>query len=164
MKKGFLDFHDIKANILDRIHELLGRGVSFQLISATSPNPGPIGEVAYLENWVSTISSLTTPATDVEFSVTFEWDESMGVPGAFIIKNHHHSQFYLKTLTIEHIPGHGPVKFLCNSWVYPIHRYAYDRVFFANKVTSFFILNTTFSSTIICNYIQKLTKFNNKTT
>ncbi|XP_047180755.1 linoleate 9S-lipoxygenase 5-like [Vigna umbellata] len=133
MKKGLLDFHDIKANILDRIHELLGRGVSLQLISATSPNPGPVGEVAYLEKWVSTISSLTTPATDVEFSITFEWDETMGVPGAFIIKNHHHSQFYLKTLTIEHIPGHGPVKFLCNSWVYPVHRYAYDRVFFANK-------------------------------
>ncbi|WVY97469.1 hypothetical protein V8G54_029620 [Vigna mungo] len=133
MKKGILDFHDIKANILDRIHELLGRGVSLQLISATSPNPAPIGEVAYLEKWVSTISSLTTPATDVEFSITFEWDETMGVPGAFIIKNHHHSQFYLKTLTIEHIPGHGPVKFLCNSWVYPVHRYAYDRVFFANK-------------------------------
>ncbi|KAG2401436.1 linoleate 9S-lipoxygenase [Vigna angularis] len=134
MKKGLLDFHDIKANILDRIHELLGRGVSLQLISATSPNPGPIGEVAYLEKWVSTISSLTTPATDVEFSITFDWDETMGVPGAFIIKNHHHSQFYLKTLTIEHIPGHGPVKFLCNSWVYPVHRYAYDRVFFANKI------------------------------
>ncbi|KAK7357486.1 hypothetical protein VNO80_16774 [Phaseolus coccineus] len=133
MKKGFLDFHDIKANVLDRVHELLGRGVSLQLISATSPNPGPIGEVAYLENWVSTISSLTTPATHVEFSITFEWDESMGVPGAFIIKNHHHSQFYLKTLNIEHIPGHGPVKFLCNSWIYPVHRYAYDRVFFSNK-------------------------------
>lgn len=137
MKKGFLDFHDIKANVLDRVHELLGRGVSLQLISATSPNPGPIGEVAYLEKWVSTISSLTTPATHVEFSITFEWDESMGVPGAFIIKNHHHSQFYLKTLDIEHIPGHGPVKFLCNSWIYPVHRYANDRVFFANKVTSF---------------------------
>ncbi|XP_014524158.1 linoleate 9S-lipoxygenase 5, chloroplastic-like [Vigna radiata var. radiata] len=134
MKKGILDFHDIKANILDRIHELLGRGVSLQLISATSsPNPAPIGEVAYLEKWVSTISSLTTPATDVEFSITFDWDETMGVPGAFIIKNHHHSQFYLKSLTIEHIPGHGPVKFLCNSWVYPVHRYAYDRLFFANK-------------------------------
>ncbi|ESW15232.1 hypothetical protein PHAVU_007G055800 [Phaseolus vulgaris] len=133
MKKGFLDFHDIKANVLDRVHELLGRGVSLQLISANSPNPGPIGEVAYLEKWVSTISSLTTPATHVEFSITFEWDESMGVPGAFIIKNHHHSQFYLKTLDIEHIPGHGPVKFLCNSWIYPVHRYANDRVFFANK-------------------------------
>ncbi|XP_027367449.1 linoleate 9S-lipoxygenase 5-like isoform X1 [Abrus precatorius] len=137
MKKGVLDFHDIKANVLDRIHELLGRGVSLQLISATTPDPakglrGKHGKVAYLERWLSTISSLTT-TTDTEFSITFEWDESMGVPGAFMIRNHHHSQFYLKTVTIEDIPGYGPVNFVCNSWVYPAHRYKYDRVFFANK-------------------------------
>ncbi|KAL2948581.1 hypothetical protein AAZX31_20G132400 [Glycine max] len=136
MKKGVLDFHDIKANVLDRVHELLGKGVSLQLISATTPDPAKgllRGKVANLERWVSTITSLTS-TTDTEFSVTFEWDESMGVPGAFIIRNNHHSQFYLKTLTIEDIPGHdGPVNFVCNSWVYPAHRYAHDRVFFANK-------------------------------
>ncbi|KRG88465.1 hypothetical protein GLYMA_U039300v4, partial [Glycine max] len=135
MKKGVLDFHDIKANVLDRVHELLGKGVSLQLISATTPDPGlrgKLGKVAHLERWVSTITSLTS-ATDTEFTVTFEWDESMGVPGAFIIRNNHHSQFYLKTVTIEDIPGHGPVNFVCNSWIYPAHRYAHDRVFFANK-------------------------------
>lgn len=95
---------------------------------------GKLGKVAHLERWVSTITSLTS-ATDTEFTVTFEWDESMGVPGAFIIRNNHHSQFYLKTVTIEDIPGHGPVNFVCNSWIYPAHRYAHDRVFFANKVT-----------------------------
>lgn len=42
MKKGVLDFHDIKANVLDRVHELLGKGVSLQLISATTPDPGPL--------------------------------------------------------------------------------------------------------------------------
>lgn len=42
MKKGLLDFHDIKANVLDRIHELLGKGVSLQLISAATPDPGPL--------------------------------------------------------------------------------------------------------------------------
>lgn len=92
--------------------------------------------MAFLERWVSKISSLTT-AGDAEFGVTFEWEESMGVPGAFIIRNNHHSQFYLKTLTIEDIPGHGPVTFVCNSWVYPAHRYTQDRVFFTNKVIHF---------------------------
>lgn len=93
------------------------------------------GKVAYIKKWISTISSLTTAAADIEFSITFEWDiESMGVPGAFIIRNHHHSQFYLKTVTIDDVPGHGPVNFVCNSWVYPVHRYTSDRVFFANKV------------------------------
>ncbi|XP_028771609.1 linoleate 9S-lipoxygenase 5-like [Neltuma alba] len=137
MKKSLLDFPDLKSSIVDRIYELLGMRVSFQLISAHNPDPengmrGKMGKEAYLEKWVSTISSLSS-SVDVEFSISFDWDESLGVPGAFIIKNHHRSQFYLKTLTIEDVPGHGPVHFVCNSWVYPAHRYNYKRVFFANK-------------------------------
>ena len=42
MKKGLLDFHDMKASLLDRIHEILGKGVSIQLISAVNPDPGKI--------------------------------------------------------------------------------------------------------------------------
>lgn len=41
-KKGVLDFHDIKASILDRVHELLGKGVSLQLISAVHTDPGEV--------------------------------------------------------------------------------------------------------------------------
>lgn len=101
---------------------------------------GKMGKEAHLEKWISTISSLSS-SVDTEFSTTFEWNyESMGVPGAFIIQNHHHTQFYLKSLTLEDIPGHGPVQFVCNSWVYPAHRYKYQRVFFSNKVVSVLIV------------------------
>ncbi|KAJ7980061.1 Lipoxygenase [Quillaja saponaria] len=136
MKKSLLDFRDMKASILDRIHEFLGKGVSVQLISASHPDPengqqGKLGKVAYLEKWISTITSPT--AGGASFSITFDWDESMGVPGAFVIQNHHHSHFFLKTITLEDVPGHGPVHFVCNSWVYPTHRYKYNRVFFSNK-------------------------------
>jgi linoleate 9S-lipoxygenase len=102
---------------------------------------GKHGKMAYLERWMSSISSLTK-ATDTEFSVTFDWDhEKMGVPGAFIIRNNHHSQFYLKRVTIYDIPGHGSITFVCNSWVYPAHRYTKDRVFFSNKVINSFLSN-----------------------
>jgi len=86
------------------------------------------------------------------FTITFEWDESMGFPGAIIIKNHHHSQLYLKTVTLEDIPGHGRVHFICNSWVYPTHRYKYDRVFFSNKVIGFWItiVNTRMCAPTLC--------------
>ncbi|XWS13625.1 hypothetical protein CRYUN_Cryun36dG0053600 [Craigia yunnanensis] len=136
MKKNVLDMNDLKASLLDRVHELLGKGVSFQLISAVHSDPanglkGKLGKPAYLEKWVATITPLT--AGETMFSVTFDWHESMGVPGAFLIKNHHHSQFYLRTVTLEDVPGHGRVHFVCNSWVYPAHRYKYDRVFFSNK-------------------------------
>ncbi|WRX22383.1 PLAT/LH2 domain - like 5 [Theobroma cacao] len=136
MKKNVLDMNDMKASLFDRVHELFGKGVSLQLISAVHTDPanglgGKLGKPAYLEKWVTTLTPLT--AGETTFSVTFDWDESMGVPGAFIIKNHHHSQFYLRTVTLEDVPGHGRIHFVCNSWVYPAHRYKYDRVFFSNK-------------------------------
>ena len=77
-------------------------------------------------------------AEETAFAVTFDWDESMGPPAAFVIKNHHHSQFYLKSLTLRNFPGGegGPIHFVCNSWIYPSHRYRSDRVFFSNKVNA----------------------------
>lgn len=93
---------------------------------------GKLGKVAYLEKWITTMTSIT--ARDTVFSITFDWDESMGVPDTLVIRNHHHSHFYLKTVTLEDVPSHGRVHFVCNSWVYPTHRYKYDRVFFSNKV------------------------------
>lgn len=40
LKKNVLDFKDVKASLLDRIHELLGKCVSLQLISSARPDPG----------------------------------------------------------------------------------------------------------------------------
>ncbi|KAF3640244.1 hypothetical protein T459_08089 [Capsicum annuum] len=136
MKKNVLDLTDVGASFLDRVHEVFGKGVSLQLISADHAEPGngckgKLGKPAFLENWVSTLTSIS--AGDATFNVTFDWDESMGFPGAFIIKNYHHSQLYLRTVVLEDVPGHGQLHFVCNSWVYPAHRYKYNRVFFANK-------------------------------
>ncbi|XP_022999947.1 probable linoleate 9S-lipoxygenase 5 [Cucurbita maxima] len=138
MKKSVLDFKDVKASVVDRIHEFLGKGVSIQLISSDLPASEDrlgvemVGKAAMLEQWISTVKPSLT-ADEIEFTVFFEWEERMGVPGAFIIRNHHSSQFYLKTVTLHDVPGYGSVHFVCNSWVYPAHRYTYDRVFFSNK-------------------------------
>lgn len=40
MKKNVLDVSDLKSSLLDRVHELLGKGVSLQLISAVHTDPG----------------------------------------------------------------------------------------------------------------------------
>lgn len=90
-------------------------------------------------------SSVTAAAGDTTFHVNFDWEEDMGVPGAFIINNFHHSEFYLKTLTLEHVPRHGPLHFVCNSWVYPAHKYTTQRVFFTNKVQNFYNNNSKLS-------------------
>ncbi|KAK6911552.1 Lipoxygenase, C-terminal, partial [Dillenia turbinata] len=49
------------------------------------------------------------------------------------MKNLHHSEFYLKSVTLEDVPGHGRIQFVCNSWVYPAKHYNYDRIFFSNQ-------------------------------
>ncbi|KAI8003549.1 Linoleate 9S-lipoxygenase 5 [Camellia lanceoleosa] len=137
VKKNILDMNDLGASFLDRVHEFLGKGVSLQLISSDRGDPangkhGKVGKPAYLEKWITTITSVAS-ASEASFNVTFDWDEAMGVPGAFMIRNHHHRQFYLKTVTLEDVPGHDQILFVCNSWVYPAHRYRNDRVFFTNK-------------------------------
>ncbi|KAK4482877.1 hypothetical protein RD792_010050 [Penstemon davidsonii] len=137
MKKNVMDVTDLGASLLDRIYEVFGKGVSLQLISAVHGDPekgnrGKLGKEAYLENWVSKLTSLSAQ-DHATFSIEFPWDESFGVPGAFIIRNQHRNQFYLKTLTLEDVPEHGQLHFVCNSWIYPQRRYKYDRVFFPNK-------------------------------
>lgn len=93
---------------------------------------GKLGETTHLEDWITSITALASGES--AFKVNFNWNEEIGLPGAFIIRNNHHSEFYLKTLTLEDIPGHGKIHFVCNSWVYPAKHYKYDRIFFANKV------------------------------
>nr|VDD51757.1 unnamed protein product [Brassica oleracea] len=139
MKKNLLDFKDTMASLLDRIHELLCRRVSLHLISSLQPDPanekrGRLGKAAHLEKWVTKIKTSIT-AEETAFGVTFDWDESMGPPAAFVIKNQHRSQFYLKSLTLRNFPGGegGAIHFVCNSWIYPSHRYRSDRVFFSNQ-------------------------------
>ncbi|XP_076901945.1 putative linoleate 9S-lipoxygenase 5 isoform X2 [Bidens hawaiensis] len=139
IKKNLLDVEDLSASVLDRVHELVGKNVTLQLISTASHIDhqlsgllrGKVGKPAILEDWITTIAPLTVGESS--YKVSFEWDEEMEVPGAFVVQNHHHSEFYLKTLTLEDVPGHGEVHFVCNSWVYPAKRYKKDRVFFNNK-------------------------------
>jgi linoleate 9S-lipoxygenase len=131
MKKNVLDLNDYNASLLDGVHELLGKGVSFQLVSSTHTDPatgkGKVGTVANLQEWVTTMTSVV--AGESKFNINFEWDDSQGIPGAVIVKNNHHSEFLLKTLTLEGVPGKGKVHFVCNSWIYPEH----ERFFFTNE-------------------------------
>lgn len=100
---------------------------------AENGSNGKLGKAAHLEDWITTITSLT--AGESAFKVTFDYDQDFGYPGAFLIRNSHFNEFYLKSLTLEDVPGHGRVHYICNSWVYPAKRYTKDRVFFSNKVT-----------------------------
>ncbi|VFQ85021.1 unnamed protein product [Cuscuta campestris] len=142
MRKNVLDLNDLSASIADDFSDFLGHKVSIHLISSTrTPASSPsdptngskeeLGTTGYLENWVLNKALLADGKS--AFRVSFDWTEDFGVPGAFIIKNNHHNEFYLKTLTLEDVPNHGDVHFVCFSWVYPASKYHYDRVFFSNQ-------------------------------
>ncbi|XP_021742500.1 probable linoleate 9S-lipoxygenase 5 [Chenopodium quinoa] len=136
-KNTLLDFKDLSSSFLDGVHEiLLGKKVSFQLVSAVNADPanslkGKLGKPSYLKDWNTKSTGLAVD--EAVFNVTFEWDEEIGAPGALIVRNEHHSEFFLKTVTLEDVPDHGKVLFVCNSWVYPAQYYEKDRVFFTNK-------------------------------
>ncbi|XP_062228301.1 linoleate 9S-lipoxygenase 2-like [Phragmites australis] len=136
MRKNVLDVNDIGATVIDSITEFLGRGVTCQLISSTVVDPnngnrGKVGAEASLEQWLLTPPPLISGES--KFGVTFQWEvEKHGVPGAIIVKNNHTSEFFLKTITLDNVPGRGTVVFVANSWVYPQYKYRYNRVFFAN--------------------------------
>ncbi|KAG6599220.1 putative linoleate 9S-lipoxygenase 5, partial [Cucurbita argyrosperma subsp. sororia] len=137
MRSNVLDFNEFHSTVLDGFTEVLGSGIVLQLVSAThvdrhSNDPrGKVGRRAYLERWLTSLPPLF--AGESVFQINFEWDEEFGYPGAFYIRNGHTSEFFLKSLTLEDVPGYGKVHFDCNSWVYPQRRYNKDRIFFANK-------------------------------
>ncbi|KAL3631697.1 Lox4p [Castilleja foliolosa] len=134
MKNNLLQLNGVAESIVDLFDEIRGRKVALRLITtdtAAESKRGKPGKQAHLEDWVTKVTPLTAgPAT---YNVTFDWTEEMGFPGAFTITNLHHNEFYLKTLTLENVPGHGRVHFVCNSWVYPDEYYERPRTFFANQ-------------------------------
>ncbi|KAG0548029.1 hypothetical protein BDA96_01G131300 [Sorghum bicolor] len=136
MRKNVLDLNDLGATVIDGISEFLRKGVTCQLISSTlvdanNGNRGRVGAEANLEQWLTSLPSVTTGES--KFGVTFDWEVAkLGVPGAVIVKNNHTSEFFLKTITLDDVPGRGTVTFVANSWVYPVGKYRYSRVFFSN--------------------------------
>jgi linoleate 9S-lipoxygenase len=92
-----------------------------------------VGKEAHLEEAVVSLKSKTNGET--VYRVNFEWDESQGIPGAVLVKNLQHAEIYLKTITLEGVPGKGTVVFVANSWVFPHKLYTQDRIFFANDVS-----------------------------
>jgi linoleate 9S-lipoxygenase len=94
---------------------------------------GKVGKETFLEGLVTSIPTLEDNQS--AFSIDFEWrSQDMGIPGAFYVQNFMPHEFFLVSLSLEDVPNHGPIHFICNSWVYNTEKYKIDRVFFSNKV------------------------------
>ena len=96
---------------------------------------GKVGAEASLEQWITSLPFISVGEN--KFSVNFDWAvDKLGVPGAIIVKNNHAAEFFLKTITLDNVPGRGSIDFGANSWVYPQAKYRDNRVFFANDVST----------------------------
>lgn len=115
---------------------------------------GKLGKAASLEGFILTMPSLLEGQS--AFNVHFDYSDEIGVPGAFVIRNNLSTEFFLVSLTLDDIPNHGTVHFVCNSWVYPDAKYKSSRIFFSNKVCQ--ILKPNF---IIENRLCHLIKLRN---
>lgn len=130
---SILNDTDYRVILADEESELIGNRISLQLVSSDQVDPETgfgktAGEESYLK-W----SPFDGPiATDRHYEITFKWNSDLGVPGAFLIKNMHSREFFLKSLTLD-IPGQGKLRFKCNSWITPYGISKTDRIFFSNK-------------------------------
>ncbi|WVZ12439.1 hypothetical protein V8G54_016969 [Vigna mungo] len=92
---------------------------------------GKVGKDTFIEGIITSLPTLG--AGESAFYVHFEWDQSMGIPGAFYVKNFMQVEFFLKSLTLEDVPNHGTIRFVYNSWIYNTNLYKKSlRIFFAN--------------------------------
>ncbi|XVF31339.1 hypothetical protein REPUB_Repub16aG0137300 [Reevesia pubescens] len=133
-EKEYNDPDDKWSGLKDTWGEIIGQKISFRLISADKIDPDPkniyggkIGPESHIENW-----NQIKLYGEGRSTVTFGWNEEFGTPGAILVKNPHDGEFYLKTVTLEDVPGRGPIHFICNSWVYN-EKTQGERIFFASK-------------------------------
>ncbi|CAI9303356.1 unnamed protein product [Lactuca saligna] len=80
VKKNKLDINDLSSSALDRLHELVGKNVTLQLISSSHKHQsternlrGKVGKQAMLEDWITTVTPLTNDESS--YKVSFEWEE-----------------------------------------------------------------------------------------
>ncbi|CAL5195675.1 unnamed protein product [Lathyrus oleraceus] len=134
IKGGFKLAGGFTNTLIDTCTSTWGLSVAFRLISATSTDgsgKGKVGKKTYLEGLVTSLPILGAGQT--AFDIHFEWDSEMGIPGAFYVENNMQGEFFLVSLTLEDIPNHGTIHFVCNSWIYNTTNYKTERIFFANK-------------------------------
>jgi hypothetical protein len=120
------------------------------LVAATGI--GKLSHEMEIENWMESPSPSDTTSDsstgggtyESRFDLEFKVKKEFGVPGAFIIRNHHRDEFFLKSVTIEVKAAQGDeesdhnstVHFICDSCIYNTKAYKSDRIFFSNKVWS----------------------------
>ncbi|KAJ7299938.1 hypothetical protein O6H91_03G017000 [Diphasiastrum complanatum] len=113
-----LDVVNPGASVIDNTADILGQKVNLQLVSVEADpvtKRGKRSQEVSVQNWFLAFDGITVG--DITYNISFTVDKAFGVPGAFIIRNNHVNEFYLKSVSLT-FPDQSTINFICNSWVY----------------------------------------------
>lgn len=127
------DLKEAVAGHLDALWDMVGRGVVLELISTKihprTEKPVESGR-ASIKDWCQKQGA---KGEHVVYTAEFTVDADFGEPGAVLVANRHHREFFLESIVIESGLPCGTVYFACNSWVQTTGELRDKRVFFSNK-------------------------------
>ncbi|XP_058743456.1 linoleate 9S-lipoxygenase-like [Vicia villosa] len=119
-----------------------GKFISVQIYSGTEVDPntgkGWLSEKAYFKECGSKKHrhddvDVDDAQTKIKtYKIKIHVDAYFGTPRAFVIQNKHNKKFYLLSASIETCTNRI-IHFDCNSWIYPIKKTKFDRLFFSNR-------------------------------
>ncbi|CAA6664682.1 unnamed protein product [Spirodela intermedia] len=119
-------------NPLEALEDSLGRNIVLELVS-TDIDPRTkrpkMSREAVIRGWSE---KMKTGADRAVLTAELTVDSSFGTPGAILVTNRHHREFFLENIVVEGFFS-GPVHFNCHSWVQSSWEYPDKRVFFGDK-------------------------------
>lgn len=97
----------------------------------TGTGKGKLSQKAHLKHGKS---KKNDDMKTITYKIKLYTEREFGIPGAFLITNHHKHEFFLESATLEVLDNHI-IHFDCRSWVYPVQNTKSDRLFFSNTVS-----------------------------